>query len=277
MTVESNRSTERNLVRRHPLASFFLLSYLFFLITILIIGAIVSLTAVSTILMGFLVAFASWTPNAAAVVVAGVTGGKTSIRRLFAGWLKWRVNIWLYVVSLAPIAIAFAAAGLYSIFGDGSAPDVAPLLTTSGLVLMVFFHTIQGATGEELGWRGFALPRLQERFSSLVSAVILGLVVSGWHGLLHLASPTGLPEWQFWIALVSYSVIVTWAYNRSTGSILIATIFHFSFNFSLELVSTGLALVPLEILFGIETAIYAGIAAILIATTGKNLSKVKAP
>jgi uncharacterized protein len=271
MTTESNLKKDRNLVRRHPLASFFVLSYLFFVVAILIIGAVVSLTTVSAIAMGLLIAFASWTPNVAAVVVAGVTGGRASIRRLFAGWLKWRVNLWLYVVCLAPLAIAFASAGLYSLFGNTSAPTATSQLTASGLISMLFFHAIQGATGEELGWRGFALPALQRRFSPLVSAVVLGLVVSGWHGLLHLASPAGVPEWQFWIVLVSYSVIATWAYNRSKGSVLIATVFHFAFNFSLELVSTGLALVPLEILFWIETAIYAGFAVILIIATGKKL------
>jgi len=138
---------------------------------------------------------------------------------------------------------------------------------------MIFFHTIQGATGEELGWRGFALPGLQKRFNPLASAIILGLVVSGWHGLLHLVSPTGIPEWQFWLLMVSYSIIVTWAYNKSRGSVLIATLFHFAFNFSLELVSTGLGLVPLESLFAIRTATYTALAVILIIITGKSLSK----
>ena len=141
---------------------------------------------------------------------------------------------------------------------------------------MLLFHTIQGATGEELGWRGFALPGLQKRFTPLVSALILGLIISGWHALLHLVSPIGIPEWQFWILLVSYSVIVTWAYNKSRGSVLIATIFHFSFNFSLEIVSTGLGLVPLKSLFAILTAAYAGFALILIIFTGKELTRKKA-
>jgi len=138
---------------------------------------------------------------------------------------------------------------------------------------MLFFHTIQGATGEELGWRGFALPALQKRFSPLTAAIILGLVVSGWHGLLHLVSPTGIPEWQSWLGLVSYSILVTWAYNKSGGSILIVTLFHFAFNFSLELVATRLGLIPLESLFAIRIAIYTAGAMILILITGRNLAK----
>ena len=275
MTTESNLEPKKNLLKKYPLGSFFILSYLFFLIAIMIIGAVVSLASVSDIAMGLLIALAAWTPNLAAVVVTGVTRGKTGIKSLFAGWLKWRANPWWYVFGLAPILIAFLSVGLFATFGDGAAPKLTSELTTSAFVLMIFFHTIQGATGEELGWRGYALPNLQKRFNPLTSAVILGLVVSGWHGLLHLVSPTGIPEWQFWLLMVSYSIIVTWAYNKSQGSVLIATLFHFAFNFSLELVSTGFGLISLEHLFAIRTAIYTALAVILILINGKSLSKAR--
>jgi uncharacterized protein len=273
VSTQSNREPKRNMLRKHPLASFFVLSYLFFLIALLIIGAIVSLTSVSDIFMGLLIAVGSWTPNLAAVIVTGATGGKTEIKKLFAGWLKWRVNPWWYLLGLAPILIALVSAGLYSAFGSTAVPRASAGLTASAFVMMLFFHTIQGATGEELGWRGFALPSLQKRFSPLASAIILGLVVSGWHGLLHLVSPIGVPEWQFWLLLISYSVIAAWSYNGTRGSVLIATLFHFAFNFSFELVSTRLGLVPLESLFAIETALYTALAVILVLITGKNLSK----
>ena len=68
---------------------------------------------------------------------------------------------------------------------------------TVGWVLLVFFNIVQGATGEELGWRGIALPRLQARYSRLVAAIVLGLLISGWHSILHLIDPKPVPEWQF--------------------------------------------------------------------------------
>ena len=94
MTTESNLEPKKNLLKKYPLGSFFILSYLFFLIAIMIIGAVVSLASVSDIAMGLLIALAAWTPNLAAVVVTGVTRGKTGIKSLFAGWLKWRANPW---------------------------------------------------------------------------------------------------------------------------------------------------------------------------------------
>ena len=273
MSIKSISKTKRNLLRRYPLTSFFVLSYLFFLIAIILIGAVISLTNVPAIIMGLLIAVSSWTPNLAAVVVTGVTKDKSAVKRLFAGWLQWRINAWWYVFGLAPIMIAFACAGLFSVFGDADVSGVTSRLTASGFLMMLLLHTIQGATGEELGWRGFALPGLQKRFSPLVSALILGLIVYGWHGILHLISPTGIPEWQFFIFVVSYSVIITWAYNKSQGSVLIATIFHFSINFGLELVPTSLGLVPLNNLFAIQTAVFAVIAMVLIVFTGKNLTR----
>ena len=275
MTPDSNLEPKKNLLRKYPLGSFFVLSCLFFLIAIMIIGATVSLTTVSDIVMGLLIALAAWTPNMAAVVVTGVTEGKTGIKSLFAGWLKWRINPWWYIFGLAPILIAFLSVGLFATFDDGAAPKLTSELTTSAFVLMLFFHTIQGATGEELGWRGYALPNLQKRFNPLTSAIILGQVVSGWHGLLHLVSPTGIPECHFWVLMVSYSIIIAWAYNQSRGSVLIATLFHFAFNFSLELVSTGFGLISLEHLFAIRTAIYTALAVILILINGKSLSKAR--
>ena len=94
MTTKFTHQSKTNLLKRYPLVSFFILSYLFFLIAILFIGIFVSRTAVSDITIGLLIAFASWTPNLAAVVVSGVTEGREKIRRLFTGWFKWRVNFW---------------------------------------------------------------------------------------------------------------------------------------------------------------------------------------
>ena len=185
MNTETNRQTKGKLFRRYPLASFFVLSYLFFIVAILIIWAVVSLTAVSAFVMGLLVAFGSWAPNAAAVLVTGLTEGKAGVKRLFAGWSRWRVSGWWYVFGLAPIGVGLITAGLYSLLGGANDPQGSAGLTSSAFLMMLLLHTIQGATGEELGWRGFALPGLQKRFSPLVSALILGAVISGWHGLLH--------------------------------------------------------------------------------------------
>ena len=270
MRSESESLRSKNLLNRYPLTSFFIMSYLFFLVALLAIGAIVNLTKVSNFAMGLLIAIAAWTPNVAAMVVDRVTNGKGSAKRLFSLWLRWGTNGWWYVFAFAPIAIAFVTAGLFALIDNGNAPGSTSGYAASAFFMMLFFHIIQGASGEELGWRGFALPRLQKKFSALISALITGALVSGWHGLLHLVSPTGVPEWQFILLITSYSVIITWAYNKSHGNVLVATLFHFAFNFSLEIVSTSLELMPLESLFAVRTAVYTAIAlALVIGSRGK--------
>lgn len=141
-------------------------------------------------------------------------------------------------------------------------------LTGVTLLSMLFFNSIQGATGEELGWRGYALPNLQKRYSPLVASIILGLAISGWHSILHLISPIGVPEWQFWVIMISFCILVTWAYNHSGGSLLIVSLFHFAFNFSAELVVGRLGLISLETLFVIYLWVY-GLGALGVSVLGK--------
>jgi membrane protease YdiL (CAAX protease family) len=85
--------------------------------------------------------------------------------------------------------------------------------------------------GEEVGWRGFALPRLQARHSALVSSLLLTLGWALWHVPLFLYRPgytgmgvAGIAGWLF--SLVTGSVLLTWLYNGSRGSLLTVALFH---------------------------------------------------
>lgn len=272
MDANAASRTEKNLVKKFPLLAFFISDYLFFFLAILSIGGITRVVSISPAFLNTLVIFAAWTPNLAALFVTGVNNGKEGIKNLFAGWFKWRVKVGWYLFGLAPIVIAFASAGLYALYG-GPSSGQGTGITGATLLSMIIFHTFQGATGEELGWRGYALPRLHRRYSALTSALMLGLGVSGWHSILHLVSPIGVPEWQFWLIMVCYSVLVTWAYNNSEGSLLIVTLLHVAFNFSSELVTARLGLLPLNALFGIYMWLYLILATrIIVLTRSQKLS-----
>lgn len=259
--------SEKNLLKRYPLPAFFVFAYLFFFLALALIGGLLKMISVSPTVMSILIALASWTPNLAAVIVVLVNGGSDRVRSLAAGWLKWRVSARWYLFGLAPLAVAFIAAGISALVGGApAAPGTG--LTGATLLSMLLFNSIQGATGEELGWRGYALPNLQKRYSPLATSIILGLVISGWHSILHLVSPAGIPEWQFWIIMVSFCILITWAYNHTGGSLLIVSLFHFAFNFSAELVVTRLGLISLEMLFVIYLGVY-GLGAIGVSVLGK--------
>jgi membrane protease YdiL (CAAX protease family) len=124
-----------------------------------------------------------------------------------------------------------------------------------GLVTVKFFYQLFffNATGEEAGWRGFALPRLQTRTSPLIAALILALFWVPWHFFLWRAEGNPVFGGRFWIEQylihILFSLLIVWIYNRAHGSILVAGITHAAAN-------TALAFVP-KIDFQILCAIMA--------------------
>jgi membrane protease YdiL (CAAX protease family) len=109
-------------------------------------------------------------------------------------------------------------------------------LTLIGLITIKFLYQFFffNATGEEAGWRGFALPRLQARTSPLVAALILALFWAPWHFFLWQAEGKPVLTWQYWleqyVILLPATFIIVWLYNRSQGSILVAGIAHAAAN-----------------------------------------------
>jgi CAAX protease family protein len=269
MTMNPKPISKSNLIEKHPLILFFVFAYFFFFVSLLLIGLIRRFVHIPDTLMQVFVAFASWTPNLAAILIVWKSKGRKGVIALLIGWKKWRISILWYLVGILPMVIALFTAGISSLL-DGMPLLVDTNVCWSAILSMVIFHTLQGATGEELGWRGYALPRLEERFGSLVSALLLGVLIAGWHSILHLLSPTGIPEWQFWWVIICYSIIVAWIYSQTSRSLLIVSLFHFSFNFSLELVTTRLALINLSDLFYRYVWIYSILALVMIILGGRK-------
>jgi uncharacterized protein len=275
MTMNPKPISKSNLIDKHSLILFFVFAYFFFFVSLLFIGLIKRFVQIPDTVMQVFVAIASWTPNLAAILIVWKSKGSKGIFELLAGWKKWRVSILWYLVGILPIGIALFTAGISSLL-DGMPLLVKTNIRWSVILSMVTFHTLQGATGEELGWRGYALPRLEERYGTLVSALLLGVLIAGWHSILHLLSPTGIPEWQFWWVIICYSIIVSWIYNRSGHSVLIVSLFHFAFNFSMELVTTRLALINVSDLFSRYVWIYSILAAVIIILGGRKFIQSRA-
>jgi membrane protease YdiL (CAAX protease family) len=89
-----------------------------------------------------------------------------------------------------------------------------------------FFLTDAIITGEELGWRGYVLPRLQVRYSALVSSLIVGVIWAIWHIPTFLAPGNTSPLALFMVKIITESVLYTWLYNNTRGSLLLVTLFH---------------------------------------------------
>jgi membrane protease YdiL (CAAX protease family) len=135
-------------------------------------------------------------------------------------------------------------------------------LALVGLVVVKIFYQLFffNATGEEVGWRGFALPRLQALTCPLIAALILAFFWASWHYFLWRAQGHLLSDWQFWIEQylihILFALYLVWIYNRARGSILVAGIAHAAAN-------TALAFFP-RVDFPILGAIWTIVVLILI-------------
>jgi membrane protease YdiL (CAAX protease family) len=184
-------------------------------------------------------------PSVAALVMTAVVAGKPGLKRLCQRLVLWRVNVvWYLFVALGVPAIyilgILLAPGALASF---TAPSLGRWLLYPVLFLVIM--VLGGPLFEEPGWRGFALPRLQERWGALAGAVILGLLWAGWHATEYLtpdfASANGGLTVKgvsvFVLAAVSFSVIITWVFNHTQASLLIAILLHTFINWSQGLTS----------------------------------------
>ena len=147
------------------------------------------------------------------------------------GWALLAL-LWIPTVILVSIFINNPRWGL--LFARYQLPATGPVLI--GLVVVKFLYQLFffNATGEEAGWRGFALPRLQARTSPLIACLLLNVFWPLWHFFLWMAEgkPVYSPEYwgQAYLTHLSATVTIVWFYNRSKGSILVAGITHAAAN-----------------------------------------------
>jgi uncharacterized protein len=252
-----------NLFSKRPLLMYFVLAYAFFWGFLILILLILSLLGLSpTTLPGWLFScfniIGSWMPNLAALTMIGLTIGAPGNRKLLAQYANVRIPARWFLIALAPVPLMFAAAGLYNLAG-GTAPGNPVGLPLGFWLNLVGMSLITGATGEEGGWRGFALPRLQNRFGPLAGSLILGLAWDFWHFPLWMMSGMAGMELlkyilAFTLGLLGLTFFMTWLYNKVPTSLVPMLIVHFSLNFSIGLTGPdGLGLAqstPLMAIFG---------------------------
>ena len=165
-------------------------------------------------------------PLVAALAVIGVTEGRAGYRDLGARMIRWRVGWtwWLVAVGTPLAVLAVAAAANVAVWG-APAPTLA-MIAWSQIALgaaVRFVNPLDGPLGEEPGWRGYAVPRLQAQHSPLVSGLVLGVLVALWHlplvasGML---APVGLP------ITFAITMVYVWLFNRTGGSVLLTMVFH---------------------------------------------------
>jgi membrane protease YdiL (CAAX protease family) len=163
----------QNLFVRWPLLTYFVLSYIFFWIILGLFGAVVvGVPNKQPLLLALVRITGSWMPSLAAAIVVGAGEVREGVARLFAKFFQFRVPARWYLASLIPAGLVVLTVLAYRV--TGGLPQGGVSLTVGFWVSLILVSILTGATGEEPGWRGFALPRLLERFSPLGAGVVAG-------------------------------------------------------------------------------------------------------
>src|SRR5215216_561498 len=264
-----------SLVRRHPIITFFVLAYaLAWIIESPLVLLRDSVTA-SDPPGVFLVMLASNVPSVVAIVLTAIVFGRGALRKLLARLLIWRVNpLWYLVVFLGPAALVGGAVALNTLLGGPALSLGMPLL---GVAIFLAFSIFPGsALGEEIGWRGYALPRLQAGRSALSASLIIGVIWALWHLPLWLTGAPGrTPSLYaaFVVSTIALSVLLTWVYNSTGGSLLMVVLIHATVNLPMTLSIDELgsrATVPLLLYFAL--LVVAAIVVVIVAGP-KHLSR----
>lgn len=198
-------------------------------------------------------------PAAAAVLLTwrgarrtggGGPGAGAGLRDLFRALVRWRVEpVWWVVCLAGPLVLWTAATGLHvalggtaTWYGDPAHPTMPaePGPWFLAVAIVFAYVLVLSVIGEELGWRGYALPRLLARRDALSASVVLGALWALWHtplfftpGALH----SRVPALWFVLQILGQTIILTWVYQRTGGSVLLVALLHAAAN-------TGMGVLP---------------------------------
>src|SRR6266545_4850971 len=216
--------------RRRPLIGYFGLAYGFTWIYVLLLLIRPNLPFTPAIIG----------PTAAALIMTAVTGGRAGIGQLLHRLVRWRLGISWYLFVLVGIPLVYLLGAI--VVAGGRLPDVPGSLllrlAQSYPIGFVFTFFTGGPLFEEPGWRGFALPRLQQRYRPLAGSLILGVLWALWHLPMFLipgfAADNGGLSFSglgvFLLTALAFTVIMTWVFHPTRASLLLAILLHTSIN-----------------------------------------------
>ena len=174
-------------------------------------------------------------PMLAAFAATAIFDKKEEMARLWSSLFQWKPIFWLGLAVFSPFVFALLG-GVMAHFSDGVFPDFSKIgrsgeFPQMGVVGFLLYNIFFFGYGEEVGWRGFALPRLQKKYSALTATLILSVFWAAWHLPLFAYRPgyasmdmAGAAGWFF--SIVAGGALFTWLFNGSRGSVLACALFH---------------------------------------------------
>lgn len=180
-------------------------------------------------------ALAVWAPALAAVLTLLVSREKGGVDRLFSQLKMWRADLcWYLTALLYPAAVWFLAFGVDRLLGKSYPVNLFTIgrmfrPEQAYMVVVALVFVLPNTLGEELGWRGFALPELLKRSGPLASSLTLGVFWAVWHLPMWLMyGKAGLPLAASFFWTVAIAFVFTWIYRGSGNRLTLAWLFHSS-------------------------------------------------
>jgi len=258
-------------INRHPVLTYFVLTFVIswggLLLTVGGPARILSTSEQFDTLLPFVIMVILAGPSVSGILLTVLVIGKQGLREVKARLFRWRLGVrWYAVVLLAAPLLMTAIYLMLSLLSPKFLPGIFTAENKLFHLLMGLVTGLMAGFFEELGWTGFATPRLRQRYSILSTGLILGLLWAIWHILpalwLGFASGTvsGTLSTISYLAdpflfLVASRVLIVWVYDRTGGSLLLAMLMHMSLTSSARIITpVGIVGMPLMI-FGITWAI----------------------
>lgn len=270
-------------IKRHPVLTYFALTFTISWGGILIVigpGGIPGTTAqieklfpiaLMTLLVG---------PSVAGILLTGLIYGREGFREFLSRLLKWRVSVRWYVVAL--LATPFLVTVTLLVLSLSSPAFLPGVFTTddkASLLLTGIAVGLMGGLLEELGWTGFAVPKLRLRYGVLTTGLIVGFLWGAWHFLVTfwasgdssgaLSLPLLLPPLLFYAVLLPvYRVLMVWVYDR-TESLLVAILMHASLTASTVFILQPQATALVTYYLVLAAVLWIFVAVVAVAKGGK--------
>jgi membrane protease YdiL (CAAX protease family) len=278
--------TLRALVSRHPVSTYFALTFaISWGGVLLVIGGLPGMTAVkaqdNSLFPLALMAMVAG-PSVTGILLTGLIDGRTGLREFRGRLLKWRVGARWYAVALfaAPL-LAIATTLTLSLFSPEFRPGIIVSNDKAAVLLLGLVVGLTAGFFEELGWTGFAIPHLKQRYGVLATGLIVGVLWSAWHVLVviwGIGDRAGtIPIAVFIIvdglgSLPAFRVLMVWVYDR-TESLFVGMLMHVSITACTLILTpqtTGTSLLTYGVVFAAATWVV--IAAVAV-TNSRHLSR----
>lgn len=261
----------RAFVKSHPLLSYFALVLAISWGGLFLVVGGISATPEQLerlLLPALLATFAG--PSVAGIALTALVHGKAGLRDLLARLTRWRVGARWYAIALltAPLLVAATLIAL-----TVTSPEFIPGIYTSGdkaglLLFGIGWGLLGGGLLEEMGWTGFAVPALRQRYGALGTGLIVGFLWGAWHlpvtyWVMSGSAAGGITLGAFLLMFVffhagclpAYRVLMVWLYDRTENSLFVAMLMHASFSASRMILNpigiAGLALATYDLVLAV--------------------------